>query len=337
MKLEISNTQTAEEISVFLVSCRAQSRHIWKGFSYSAMATAAVTSVKLASARKGEKGHGGEKAKMDTQMEVKWKWQTEKEQFNAVIKFLIATWKMCFGLTPGQLIIPPRLFKPHAYIRVTQYAHTHYLNKRNYVFSVISSHFWILEHVSFTEWCIDKNRHKGAGEVAARMHHSPSFSLTHWRARNASTSAHISQQREHKWTNDCSFLCFSVYNSSILPPFRCFIECQPFLFLVFLWQYGSIQFNTLIQRWPASVHEFDKKANVVSSCTDGGTIRKILISRAVQWKGAHWGEREWERERERDGEEEADASIQPFSPSPTAQFIWQAGRQDELKDFLYRG
>lgn len=39
----------------------------------------------------------------------------EREQFNGVIKFLIAPWVMCFGVAPGQLSRAPRHSKPTIY------------------------------------------------------------------------------------------------------------------------------------------------------------------------------------------------------------------------------
>lgn len=60
-----------------------------------------------------------ESAQKGEEREKKGKWtesrrEAEREQFNAVIKFLIAPWEMCFGIAPGQLSIAPRLFTPQS-------------------------------------------------------------------------------------------------------------------------------------------------------------------------------------------------------------------------------
>lgn len=51
--------------------------------------------------------------------------EAEREQFNAVIKFLIAPWEMCSGVAPGQLSVAPRLLNTQSMSPHTQHNTQH--------------------------------------------------------------------------------------------------------------------------------------------------------------------------------------------------------------------
>lgn len=294
-------------------------------------------------------------------METKRKWtasagEAEREQFNAVIKFLIAPWEMCFGVAPGQLSITPRPFKSQS-----TYTHTHTHNTQHAIWtnrnlipsrlSALSSQFQIPEYVSASPNDASTRRDTKEAQTGRRDGcEKPSLavtltllSLTHCSAHTtvALTSAHKSYLWEHERkpvSENILFFpfMFTVHRhaSSIQ---TCLLLLPLFYWLIYLYFLGAAWQNiseaNVIPSADLQSSKFDKMANVLPSCTGV----QLVSVQPCHVKGAHQGEErercgtlEWkgwqeertqrdireERERERRNRQLHPASLPHSYPSP---------------------